>query len=228
MEWLQNELIQGLAMITVVHLLAAASPGPDFVLVSQQALSRGKKAALLTSAGIALGLSIHIIYSIAGLATIIAHSEELLWGIKLLGGCYLIYLGIKGLRAKATGQPAVIEAATASPHSSATHSTNTQPSNILSSKKLLGMGFLCNALNPKAPIYFVAVFTIVLSPDMPLYQLAIYGLWMMILQFGWFALISCFLSKPKISQQFRKMGHWLDRLLGGAMLLLGLKVLLSK
>lgn len=207
------DLLQGLVLITFVHLLAAASPGPDFILVSQQALSRGRKAALLTSLGIALGLSIHIIYSIAGLATIIAHSEQLLWGIKLLGGCYLIYLGSKGLRAKA------------SPASELPQSTELKPE---SPQRLIGMGFLCNALNPKAPIYFVSVFTIVLSPEMPLYQLSIYGGWMMILQFGWFALVSCFLANPVISNKFRQMGHWLDRLLGGAMIVLGIKVLTSK
>ena len=207
------ELLQGLVLITFVHLLAAASPGPDFVLVSQQALSRGRTAALLTSLGIALGLAIHIVYSVAGLATIIAHSEQLLWGIKLVGGCYLLYLGGKGLMAKA---------------SPVTQQAQTAPQTADSPWRQVGMGFLCNALNPKAPIYFVSVFTIVLSPEMPLYQLAIYGAWMMVLQFGWFALISCFLAKPAISEKFRRMGHWLDRILGGAMVLLGLKVLTSR
>ena len=49
------DLAQGLIIITSVHLLAAASPGPDFVLVSQQTLSNGKRAGLLCSIGIALG-----------------------------------------------------------------------------------------------------------------------------------------------------------------------------
>ena len=64
----------GFAVITVVHLLAAASPGPDFAYVTRQSLVRGRRAGLLASAGIALGLSIHIVYSAAGLAAVIAHS----------------------------------------------------------------------------------------------------------------------------------------------------------
>ena len=56
-------LYQGLLIITSIHLLAAAAPGPDFVLVSQQTLANGKRAGLLCSLGIALGLSVHIIYS---------------------------------------------------------------------------------------------------------------------------------------------------------------------
>ena len=67
------DLWHGLVLITSIHLLAAASPGPDFILVSQQTISNGKKAGLLCSVGIALGLSIHILYSAFGLAAIIAN-----------------------------------------------------------------------------------------------------------------------------------------------------------
>ena len=75
------DLIQGLLLITSIHLLAAASPGPDFVLVSQQTLSNGKQSGFMVSIGIALGLSVHIIYSALGLAAVIANSATALWTI---------------------------------------------------------------------------------------------------------------------------------------------------
>ena len=77
------------------------SPGPDFVLVSQQALSRGAGAGMLTALGIALGFGIHIIYSVLGLVTLVAQSAPLLAAVKIVGGLYLLYIGYKGLRAKA-------------------------------------------------------------------------------------------------------------------------------
>ena len=101
------DLYQGLLLITSIHLLAAAAPGPDFVLVTQQTLSNGKRAGLLCSLGIAAGLSIHIFYSSLGLAVLIANSSSALWGIKILGGVYLIYLGVSGLRVKARKAKAV-------------------------------------------------------------------------------------------------------------------------
>lgn len=217
-------LFEGLLLITTIHLLAAASPGPDFVLVSQQTLSHGKKTGLLCSLGIALGLAVHIVYSSLGLAAIIASSESILWGIKLLGGSYLIYLGIQGLKAKKTE----FTNNASSPSNNSTAHISPASVEKLSKRKTLVKGFLCNALNPKAPIYFVALFTMVLSPDMPLYQLAIYGVWMMILQFAWFATVVMLLSRPKINNRFQQFGHWLDRVLGGAMLLMGIKVLTSK
>lgn len=203
---------QGFLIITTVHLLAAASPGPDFVLVSQHTLKYGRRAGLWCSLGVALGLSIHIVYSILGLATVVANSVTLLWIIKLLGGCYLIYLGIQGLRAKA-GQAKLM----------ATTATATPPA----IKKSMSMGFACNVLNPKAPIYFIAVFTVVLSPDLPWYQLAIYGVWMMVLQWFWFAFVTSILSLPVLNKRFQAIGHWIDRAFGAAMIVLGIKVLRS-
>jgi len=208
------ELLQGLLLISSIHLLAAASPGPDFILVSQQTLSHGKKAGLMCSIGIALGLSIHIIYSALGLAAIIANSSTTLWVIKVLGGSYLLYLGYQGIRAKA--------------YTDATQQIKSKTPIKRSSFKNIGVGFLCNALNPKAPIYFVALFTVVLSPDLPLLHLVIYGLWMMAIQLAWFSSVVLLLSRPKINDKFQRLGHWIDRILGGAMILIGLKILTSK
>jgi RhtB (resistance to homoserine/threonine) family protein len=206
------DIVHGLLVLTVVHTLAAASPGPDFVFVSQQTLVNGRRAGLLCSLGIALGLSVHIAYSAFGLAAVIAHSSELLWWVKVVGGSYLIYLGVKGLRAKALAGQRIL-------------GMQRPPQTAL---KTISAGFLCNALNPKAPIYFLSLFTLVLAPDMPLYQIGIFGLWIMFIQLCWFSFVVFILSIPSVNSRFQKAGHWIDRLLGGAMVLLGLKVLMSK
>jgi len=205
------DLAQGLLLITSVHLLAAASPGPDFVLVSQQTLCNGKRAGLLCSMGIALGLSVHILYSAFGLAALIANSSSALWIVRLLGGSYLIYLGISGLRAKVTKGSAVAIDKVAED----------------SAFKTIGLGFLCNALNPKAPIYFISLFTVVISQTSPTQYLFIYGLWMMVLQFMWFSLVTLLLSRPLITAKFHSLGHWIDRIAGTAMLFLGINLLFS-
>jgi threonine/homoserine/homoserine lactone efflux protein len=225
------DLMQGLLIITSVHLLAAASPGPDFVLVSQQTISNGKKAGMLCSIGIALGLSIHILYSAFGLAAIIANSTTALWAIKLLGGSYLIYLGIKGLRARSNTQLAS-KSQEIAPQQSALNQRSAinqrSATNQRSAAKMIGLGFLCNALNPKAPIYFVSLFTIVISADTSAVHLAIYGIWMMVIQFAWFSLVTALLSTQKVASKLQRSGHIIDRLAGGAMFLLGIKVLASR
>ena len=217
----------GFMVITTVHLLAAASPGPDFILVSQQTLSKGRRTGLLCSLGITLGLAVHIIYSVLGLATIIAYSQPLLTAIKWLGGGYLMYLGWQGIRAKpkvlADSEAIISPAAVA--NLPATPTLLPLPSSE-SAAKTLCRGFFCNVFNPKAPIYFVAIFTLVLSPTMPTWQLAIYGAWMMVLQMAWFSTVVMLLSIPAIQRRFARVEHWIDRVLGAAMIGLGLNLIL--
>ncbi len=203
---------QGFWIITGIHLLAAASPGPDFVLVTQQSLSRNRPAGLLTSLGIALGFAVHVVYSVFGLAAVVAHSAHLLTAIKVIGGLYLIYIGIKGLRAKAGHHDAGVTAVTAEE----------------SPMKTVLRGFLCNVLNPKAAVFMLSLFVVVLSPDTPLWQLAAYGTWMVLTLFLWFAGVTFVLSVPAVNRRFRRIGHWIDRVCGGVLMLLGIKVLTGR
>jgi threonine efflux protein len=201
----------GFAVLTVAHLLAAASPGPDFAYVTRQSLVHGRNAGLLASLGIALGLSIHIVYSAAGLAAVIAHSAQWMTAIKIVGGCYLLWLGYKGLRSGASA-PSGDAAA--------------QPLPASPLRQVAG-GFLCNALNPKAPIYFLALFTVVLSPDLPAPTLIIYGIWMLVLQWLWFSFVALVFAHPHVRDRMLSVRHWIDRAFGAAMMALGLRVLLT-
>lgn len=232
------EFWHGFLLITSVHLLAAASPGPDFVLVSQQTLAKGRRTGLICSLGITLGLAVHIIYSVLGLATVIAHSQPLLTAIKWLGGGYLIYLGWQGIQAKPEKPSMPIEDIASNSDTSQEKFINQtalsdnptslqKPSdNTESTFATMRRGFFCNVFNPKAPVYFVAIFTLVLSPDIPLWQLAIYGVWMMVLQMAWFSTVVMLLSIPAIHRRFQRFEHWIDRVLGTAMIVLGLNLIL--
>lgn len=230
------EFWHGFLLITSVHLLAAASPGPDFVLVLQQTLAKGRRTGLICSLGITLGLAVHILYSVLGLATVIAHSQPLLTAIKWLGGGYLMYLGWQGIGAKPKKSVNLVNSAelinSATNVSQTAPTGQTLPSNTNSATNsdstfaILRRGFFCNVFNPKAPVYFVAIFTLVLSPGIPLWQLSIYGVWMMILQMAWFSTVVMLLSIPTIHRRFQRVEHWIDRVLGAAMIVLGLNLIL--
>lgn len=230
------EFWHGFLLITSVHLLAAASPGPDFVLVSQQTLAKGRRTGLICSLGVTLGLAVHILYSVLGLATVIAHSQPLLTAIKWLGGGYLMYLGWQGIGAKPKKSVNLVNSAelinSATNVSQTAPTGQTLPSNTNSATNsdstfaILRRGFFCNVFNPKAPVYFVAIFTLVLSPGIPLWQLSIYGVWMMILQMAWFSTVVMLLSIPTIHRRFQRVEHWIDRVLGAAMIVLGLNLIL--
>ena len=172
--------------------------------------SRWAAAGLLTALGIALGFGVHIVYSVFGLVTLVAQSAPLLTAVKIIGGLYLVYIGYKGIRAKAGGGILEIRAEKAA----------REPVG-----KTVWRGVLCNVLNPKAVVYMLSLFTVVLSPAAPMWQMAVYGAWMTLMIFIWFALVALMLSVPAVSRRFSRFGHWIDRVCGGALALLGVKVM---
>lgn len=204
------EFYQTIIMILAVHMVAVAIPGPDFVCVSQASIWRGKKAGILAALGISLGLVVHIGAGIFGLVALMA-SPTLFMVIKILGGAYLLYLGWQGLRAK----PQVVEDGVAS------------PADQRSLRQIVQMGFWCNVLNPKVPLYFLSVFTVMIPPTTTQTQLFGIGAVMMVLTFLWFGTVALIFSNPIVQRQFRRLGHWLDRVVGGLFIGFGLKVLVS-
>src|SRR5476651_2532378 len=86
--------------IAVAHLLAVASPGPDFAIVLRQSLAHGRRTAVWTSIGIGCGLSVHITYCLLGLGLFLKNSALALAVVKYLGAAYLAYVGVQALRAR--------------------------------------------------------------------------------------------------------------------------------
>ena len=202
-------LTDSLMMLAAIHFVATVSPGPEFVLISKETLSRGRRAGFICQAGTLAGLLIHISYSALGLAAVIAKTPQLLILIQLLGGAYLIWLGIGGLRAKPLGDTEIC------------HRIEEK-----SALQTFRQGFLCDLLNPKATVYCISLFTFVLSPDVSAFHISVYSACFMLIHTGWFTLVVLGLSNPQINSRFRRAGHWLDRILGGAMVAIGVKMVL--
>lgn len=198
-----------------IHLLAVASPGPDFVMVSRNALVYSRKISIYSAIGLGLGIIVHVTYSLLGIALIIANSVILFTIIKLLGAAYLIYIGYKALRhAKpvATSEEKVT-----------THTV----SRTITPLAAIRMGFLTNVLNPKATLFFLALFTQIISPETPILWQVAYGIEMSIATFLWFALVATLLSHRHIRSGFRKMQHHFERVFGIILIGLGIKVATS-
>ncbi len=211
-QFINIDLFNSVLTLIVIHFIATVSPGPEFMLISKEALTKGRRAGFVSLAGTLSGLGIHIFYSALGLAAVLASSPQALLAIQVLGGSYLIYLGIKGMRAKPVMDEQGIAAKTETTHSY---------------WQIFRAGFICDVLNPKAPVYYVTLFTLVLSPDMPIQHLMIYAACIMTIHFSWFTLVVVLLSTPAINRRFKQVSHWIDRVLGGAMVLIGVKVLAS-
>lgn len=192
--------------------LALLSPGPDFAMIVKQSITYGKRSSIFTSIGIGLGISVHIIYSILGIGLIISKSIILFNIIKYIGAVYLIYLGIQSLKSKGIKLD------------DKDKSTNKEISDL----KSFTSGFLCNALNPKATLFFLSMFTVVISIDTPILVQVIYGLFCVLLTTVYFVIASLFLTKDSVRKFFNKFGIWFDRVVGTVLISLGIKIALSK
>jgi threonine/homoserine/homoserine lactone efflux protein len=93
-------------------------------------------------------------------------------------------------------------------------------------RAILG-GFLTNALNPKAALFFLALFSVVVSPLTPLGVRALYCVWMALATFMWFACVSHFFAREGVRRAFLKLGPWIGRTLGAAFLALAVRLALS-
>ncbi|RZM81519.1 lysine transporter LysE [Pseudoalteromonas rubra] len=199
-------------LIALAHFFAVASPGPDFAIVLKQSINHGRRNALMTSVGVGLGILVHVTYCLLGVALVLSQSPELFNAFKYLAGAYLAYMGVQALRASAaaTGpQPAEAE-----------------PLTQEGGMKALRRGFLVNALNPKATLFFLSLFTLVIDPGTPQSVQLFYGLYMALATWVWFSFLSLVLSKAAVRRFFQRAGHWFDRGIGVILLLLALRLVL--
>ena len=185
--------------VALVHLLAVASPGPDFAIVLRQSLSHGRRAAIWTSVGVGTAILLHVSYSLLGIGLVLSSSSLAVTAVKYAGAAYLAWLGVQALRTKST--PAAFDAG---------GSAKSAPS----ARAAWFTGFLTNALNPKVTLFFVALFVTVIDPKTPKLIQTGYGVWMAMATMGWFSIVSVLFTRQSVREIFLRFGHWIDRILG--------------
>lgn len=193
--------------IALIAVLAAISPGPDFVVIAKNALAHNRQSALLASLGIGVGILIHTTYCVLGLAIVISQSLLLFSLIKYFGAAYLIYLGVKSLLSK---QSHLQLQAKKSSHRSAWSSFRD--------------GLLTNVLNPKCTLFMLSVFTLVVKPHTPTSVQVIYGLEIALITALWFVFLSFGLTVNSIKSRIEKVQHIVTKLIGGVLIALGIAV----
>jgi RhtB (resistance to homoserine/threonine) family protein len=204
-----------LISLMAIFSFAIVSPGADLAMVMRQAVVHGRRQAVITSFGIGASLMFHVTYTILGLGLIVSQSVYLFNIVKWLGVTYLIYIGVKALRAGRTE----IEVSTDSESGSGRSQ---------SASKAFMLGFAANALNPKAVFFFLSIFSTVVSAHTPLAIKFSYGLVMAICLILWFVSVSAFMTTPRMRSAFSRASKWIDRTSGVVFIALGIKLATEK
>lgn len=217
-------------LIAMVHFFAVASPGPDFALILKQSLRYNRRIAIYTSFGIAAGIIVHVTYSLVGIGLLIASDERLFTALKYIAASYFCYIAWHCLRAKKpSNEPAVAESKVTDKNNvdAQVSSQHNSLSDIPSAKKAFFSGFLINALNVKATLFFVSLFSVVIAPETLLSIKIAYGAYLVAATGTWFCFLSYMLTHEKVRFVLQRKGYVIDRIMGGILLILAIQLVLS-
>lgn len=197
-----------IATIAVVQALGVISPGPDFIMCVRNSLMYSRRTGVFTAIGFGLGVAVHVTYLVAGIAVIIARSLTVFAMIKYFGAAYLLYVGIRSIFARSFGVDMSPEKA----------KRDIPPLNAV------GIGFLTNISNPKATLFFLGLFTLVVRPGTPWPVLAAAGIIMVVETILWFSFVAFFLNQRHVRSLVDRFQGYFNLIFGILLILISLRI----
>ncbi|MEB3768059.1 threonine export protein RhtC [Acinetobacter sp. MD2] len=201
-------MITALLTLVFIHFCALITPGPDFFLVSQTAISRSRRQAVLVVIGITVAVMTWATLALLGLNIIF---EKMVWLKQVLlvvGGLYLCWLGLQMLR---------------SAFAKKTEATEVVVLELpQSDMKFFLKGLLTNLSNPKAVIYFGSVFSLFLANPALDHLHWLLFIIISVETLLWFLFVVFIFSLPSFKMAYQNAAKWIDGISGGIFTTFGL------
>ena len=194
--------------VALLHLFAVASPGPDFFLIARQSTLYGRDISIWASLGISIGILMHSFLSIAGIYVLLSLYPDFIFYMKIIASLYIASIGVRTLLV----------------NSQIEISSLSDQKNITSTKSFV-MGFFTNALNPKAFLFFIMVFSLISNTNPSNETKILLGIYMAVATFIWFTLISISFSKISKGEFIKKNLPYLEKIIGVILILIALQIL---
>ena len=194
--------------VALLHLFAVASPGPDFFLIARQSTLYGRDISIWASLGISIGILMHSFLSIAGIYVLLSLYPDFIFYMKIIASLYIASIGVRTLL--------VNNQIEISPLS--------DQKNITATKSFV-MGFFTNALNPKAFLFFIMVFSLISNTNPSNETKILLGMYMAGATFIWFTLINISFSKISKGEFIKKNLPYLEKIIGVILILIALQIL---
>lgn len=199
--------------VAMVHLIALMSPGPDFFFVSQTAVSRSRKEAMMGVLGITAGVMVWAGVALLGLHLLL---EKMAWLHNIVmvgGGLYLCWMGYQMLR----GALKKSDAPSAEP-----------AVELAQGGKSFLKGLLTNLANPKAIIYFGSVFSLFVGDSVGAAER--WGIFLLIIveTFAWFTVVASLFALPSMRRGYQRMAKWIDGVAGTLFAGFGIHLIISR
>lgn len=198
---------QLLALIGV-WIAAIASPGPDVVQIARLGV-KSRAAGVACAVGIMVGNTLWIAASLLGLSALIQAVPEILAVLQLVGGAYLLWMGIGAIRA---GLAARKNTVGADAGAEAIPTPEVSPAAALPTSKAFRIGVATNLANPKAVLFFGAVFAQFVTPGMGWEWMLVILLTLVVIGFAWFVGFAVLVDK--FAGFLDRHGHVVDVVTG--------------
>ncbi len=194
-------MILSLLSISLIHLLAVMSPGPDVALTVRNSVLYGRRSGLFTSLGIVCGNLFLVAGAVFGISALINSIPSLRSAIMFVGGIYLIYMGFSSIK---------------------TMSKNTDDSfSAKSEGKSFFSGFITNVTNVKAGLYYVSIFSKFITDDITLTVKIIYCLTVLFVTLIWFSFAAFLFASGSVRSRYMKKRVLIELLMGIVLIILG-------
>lgn len=197
--------------IALVHLAVMVSPGPNFLVLTQTSISQPRRTGILTAMGIATGA---LIWSSSALVGVSFLFEKLSWlyqGVRLFGGAYLVYLGIKMCFHAAEPQ-------------NLPPNLNRKVRDAWSSFRV---GLMTNLTNPQSLVFFSSIFANLLPPEGPMWVRVAAVAIIVINAIWWHCLVAQVFSTGKVQRVYRSAKRLVNQVTGSILAILGLRLIFS-
>jgi threonine efflux protein len=195
--------------ITVIAVFGIISPGPGFAVAFRNSVTYGRSVGLGTAFGIACGDFVHVLVNLLGIAALLMCYPKISFALQICGGLYLLYLGIKGLFAKSV-------------HVSAETSET-----IRSSISGFSEGLLITVLNPKALLFWLGLFSMIIPPTTSMIMRFALGGWIFVLSSSWFALVALCVTHKAFNDFIQRHMQKIERVLSVMLIMIAVKILAS-
>ena len=200
------------ASIATVGLftLTFLSPGPNLIVVVQSSLSRGRAAGIAAGVGVATGDGIYAGLGLFGMSALITAGGTLFHAIKILGGLYLIWFGVRLLLTRTP--PAL------------------SPQDMVAAGTLrsyFARGLVTDLANPQTVLFFASIFAVTLTPDTPTWAKAVSWIGIVVTSMLWRSLLSVALSHHRVRRAYERAQVPMERLVGIALGAFGARLLIQ-
>ncbi len=204
--------------LAVVWTLGVMSPGPDFVAILRTAMRHGVRAASATAMGVMSGIAVWIVLALVGFSALVRAQPWIATVMKVAGALFLIGFGLFILWGLWRSRGAA-----ASSHASG-GDTASAPITLGAAYRL---GLATNVANPKALVFFGALFSTLLPPDMSWAMRGVVLVMMLAIGTVWFLLLAWGASRPPLVRLYERAGRAIDAVAALAFVVLGIGLLLE-